>query len=114
MIKQKIENKLNMKPEDEKLTELNAKLRKRLLVAIKLLLKENPVLPTGFKYNGICLIEVYRKEEREYINATYDSMKQSQVDVEENDNTGSKFTTGYNTKDLLDENKWIYNIKVKF
>jgi len=34
---------------------------------MKLLLKENPVLPTSFKFNGECLLEKYKREERKYV-----------------------------------------------
>ena len=31
-------------------------LKERILVSIKLLLKENPTLPIGFKFKGKCLL----------------------------------------------------------
>lgn len=31
-------------------------LKERILVSIKLLLKENPTLPIGFKFKGRCLL----------------------------------------------------------
>lgn len=39
--------------------------QKRILVSIKLLLKENPVLPTSFNFKGECLIETLSREIRE-------------------------------------------------
>jgi hypothetical protein len=44
---------------------LDIHFQKRLLVSIKLLLKENPVLPTSFNFNGECLIESLSREIRE-------------------------------------------------
>lgn len=38
---------------------------KRILVTIKLLLKENPVLPTAFNFKGQCLLESLMKNLRE-------------------------------------------------
>lgn len=38
---------------------------KRILVTIKLLLKENPVLPTAFNFKGKCLLESLMKNLRE-------------------------------------------------
>lgn len=35
----------------------DANMIKRILVTIKLLLKENPVLPTAFNFKGSCLLE---------------------------------------------------------
>ena len=35
---------------------------KRLKISIKLLLKENPVLPNAFNYKGTCLMETLQKE----------------------------------------------------
>lgn len=35
------------------------------MVTIKLLLKENPVLPTAFNYKGNCLLETLMKNLRE-------------------------------------------------
>jgi F0F1-type ATP synthase delta subunit len=60
-VKDRIELKLVASPSDAKLLDLDAKMNRRLQVAIKLLLKENPVLPTGFKFNGICLLEKYKR-----------------------------------------------------
>ena len=37
---------------------------KRILVTIKLLLKENPVLPTAFNFKGKCLLESLMKNLR--------------------------------------------------
>ena len=42
----------------------DATLIKRLRVTIKLLLKENPVLPVTFIYKGSCLLEALRKEQK--------------------------------------------------
>ena len=44
-IKNKIDNKLELNPNDENLKETNQKMRRRLITAMKLVLKENPVLP---------------------------------------------------------------------
>ena len=38
---------------------------KRILVTIKLLLKENPILPTAFNFKGKCLLETLMKNLRE-------------------------------------------------
>ena len=35
------------------------------MITIKLLLKENPYLPTAFNFKGKCLLEKYLKEHRE-------------------------------------------------
>lgn len=43
----------------------DANIIKRILVAIKLLLKENPVLPMAFNYKGKCLIETLMRNLRE-------------------------------------------------
>jgi hypothetical protein len=43
----------------------DATLIKRILITIKLLLKENPILPTAFHYKGKCLIEQLIREQRE-------------------------------------------------
>ena len=44
-------------------------MRRRLLIAIKLLLKENPVLPQhGFRFVGEELVQKYKQEEKEYLN----------------------------------------------
>ena len=39
---------------------------KRLIVIVVLLIKENPVLPLGFKFNGKCLLEKLKKERNQY------------------------------------------------
>lgn len=49
-------------------------MRKRILIGMKLLLKENPVLPVGFKFNGEDLIDKFKREEREYVNNTFTEM----------------------------------------
>jgi hypothetical protein len=38
---------------------------KRILVTIKLLLKENPILPTAFNFKGQCLLETLMKNLKE-------------------------------------------------
>jgi hypothetical protein len=38
---------------------------KRLLVTIKLLLKENPILPMAFNFKGQCLLETLMKNLKE-------------------------------------------------
>ena len=35
---------------------------KRILVAIKLLLKECPIMPPSFKFKGECLLEKFKNE----------------------------------------------------
>ena len=42
-------------------------MRQRLLVVIKLLLKDHPILPTSFKFKGECLIIKYKREEAAYL-----------------------------------------------
>jgi hypothetical protein len=41
------------------------KLGKRIQIAIKMLLKENPMLPTSFKFGGDCLLEQLKREEKD-------------------------------------------------
>ena len=65
LIKEKIEQKLESRPGNAPLLEMNQTMRHRLLVAMKLLLKENPMLPQSFRYQGRCLIDHYKQEERE-------------------------------------------------
>jgi hypothetical protein len=62
-LKEKIEFKLEARPGNQRLLEMNQTMRARLLVAMKLLLQENPVLPTSFKYKGQCLIAKYEREQ---------------------------------------------------
>lgn len=47
---------------EEKNGECDIKLIFRLQTMIKLLLKENPVLPNVFNFNGKCLLNSLRKE----------------------------------------------------
>ena len=47
---------------EEKHGECDIKLIKRLETSIKLLLRENPVLPNVFNFNGKCLLNSLRKE----------------------------------------------------
>ena len=67
-VKQKIDAKLEANPDDENMLEKNQTMRKRLQIGIKLLLKENPVLPTAFKFNGVCLLEKLKREEKQFLN----------------------------------------------
>jgi hypothetical protein len=62
-------------------------MRKRLQVGMKLLLKENPFLPTSFKFDGICLLEKYKREEKIYIEKTYIEMGLNTVESVENEFT---------------------------
>jgi hypothetical protein len=45
--------------ENEKKQEI---LKERIFVSIKLLLKENPTLPIGFKFKGRCLLTELQKD----------------------------------------------------
>jgi len=76
-------------PKDDNLIDLNTKMRKRMQIAIKLLLKENPVLPTGFRFNGEDLFEKLKREEREYINAAYKSLGLNEKSITEYRKTNS-------------------------
>lgn len=73
-LKDKVEAKLKDKPIDEKLLELNQTMRKRVLVVIKLLLKENPILPTSFRFKGECLIVKLKREDAAYVDYQYTAM----------------------------------------
>ena len=53
-------------------------MRKRLQVAIKLLLKENPIIPNTFKFRGKCLIEKYKAEERFHVEKEYSKLMSEQ------------------------------------
>lgn len=64
---EKIEAKLSAKPGDEKLLETEHKMRRRLVVVIKLLLKDHPILPTNFRFNGECLIQKLKRQEEVYL-----------------------------------------------
>lgn len=58
--KEKYEEKKQAMPSadfDDKLHQLE----ERINIAIKLLLKENPVLPISFKFKGECLLEKYKR-----------------------------------------------------
>ena len=52
--------------QDEKEVRKGQVLIKRLTCAIVLLLKENPMLPFGFKFNGQCLLSMLKKERDEF------------------------------------------------
>ena len=52
--------------QDEKEIRKGQVMIKRLTCAIVLLLKENPMLPFGFKFNGHCLLEQLKKERDEF------------------------------------------------
>ena len=54
-LKQKLE--LSADLEDEQVERKRQVLIKRLSIAIVLLIKENPILPVSFKFEGICLLE---------------------------------------------------------
>ena len=43
---------------DDKLQQLE----ERIYIAVKLLLKENPVLPISFRFKGECLLEKYKRD----------------------------------------------------
>ena len=66
-VKTKIDAKINADPDNFDMQDKNQQMRKRLQIGIKLLIKENPVLPTGFKFNGICLLEKMKREEKDYL-----------------------------------------------
>ena len=59
-LKQKLE--LSADPEDEQVERKRQVLIKRLSIAIVLLIKENPILPVSFKYEGQCLLETLKAE----------------------------------------------------
>lgn len=60
----KIFKLIDKKEKLDKQEKQDATLIKRLIVTIKLLLKENPVLPVSFNYKGTCLLAELRKEQK--------------------------------------------------
>ena len=44
-------------------------------------MKENPVLPTDFKFGGKSLIEALKKEDADYINKAYDTIEREKRDI---------------------------------
>jgi hypothetical protein len=59
-LKRKLE--LSADLEDEQVERKRQVLIKRLSIAIVLLIKENPILPVSFKYEGQCLLETLKAE----------------------------------------------------
>lgn len=58
--KEELEKIGRMKFGDKKYKD--TKMAKRILVAIKLLLKECPIMPPSFKFKGECLLEKFKNE----------------------------------------------------
>ena len=69
-------------------------LLKRIIISIKLLLKENPVLPTSFIYKGSCLLLALKKQQKDLgIEVTDDTTTKSpHKDRKRENSTDGKLT----------------------
>ena len=72
--KQTATKKLQGQPNNKQHRGEEALLRERLMVSIKLLLKENPVLPTAFKFRNQCLVEQLKREEKQAVGPSEQSI----------------------------------------
>ena len=73
---------------------------KRIIVAIVLLIKENPILPFQFQFMGTCLLESLKEERQEYKNQRglgAQSMSRYQSLYQETPNKGGYYDRAMNS-----------------
>ena len=78
---------------------------RRLQIGIKLMLKECPVLPVGFKFNGECILSKYKREERLYIENTHKELGLNTVESVEHEFT-SPDVSPIKGKPLKTDTEW--------